>query len=457
MDDHVAAPSGKVGQAVTRPRVLLIAEAANPEWVSVPLEGWSHARAIAEVCDVHLVTQVRNRDAIRRAGLKEGVDFTAIDSEMVARPAWKVAQLIRGGSNHGWTTVTAIGSLTYWYFEELVWKNFGAKVEARQFDVVHRLTPLSPTTPSSLARRCKRAGVPFVMGPLNGGVPWPKGFESERHREKEWLSYLRSAYKLLPGYTSTRKHAAAIIVGSRTTLAQIGERWRGKCVYIPENAYDPARFAEPPPRSDGPPLRVVFVGRLVPYKGADMLLSAAAGLLREGRVTLEIIGNGPEMERLREIAAREGLREGVTFAGWVPHQQLQERLGRAHVLGFPSVREFGGAVVLEAMALGVVPVVVDYGGPGELVTDRTGLMVPIGTREQIIAGVRECLERLNSDLALVARMSEAARRRAQGQFTWGAKALQTLEVYKWVMGRRTDKPFFGMPLPDSTLVPEIQF
>ena len=56
-------------QMPRRPRVLLIAEAANPLNVSVSLIGWVHSRALAEVADVHLVTESRNRDAILEAGL----------------------------------------------------------------------------------------------------------------------------------------------------------------------------------------------------------------------------------------------------------------------------------------------------------------------------------------------------------------------------------------------------
>src|SRR4051812_20257399 len=107
-----------------RLRVLILAEACNPEWTSVPLLGWSHANALREIVDVHLVTQIRNREALLRAGMMEGRDFTCIDSEAIARPAYRLATALRGGEGTGWTTLQAISSLTYSYFERLVWKRF---------------------------------------------------------------------------------------------------------------------------------------------------------------------------------------------------------------------------------------------------------------------------------------------------------------------------------------------
>jgi len=412
-------------------RVLLLAEAANPEWTSVPLEGWSHSRAIQALVGGHIVTQIRNKAGFERAGMQPH-QFTAIDSEAVAAPMYRLASFLRGGSNKGWTTVTAIQALAYPYFEHQVWKAFESRLRAGEFDIVHRITPLSPTMPSLIAGKLKKLGIPFVLGPLNGGVPWPKEFDRARRREREWLSYIRGAYKLLPGYRSTRRNAAAIICGSYATLEQMPKWCRDKCVYIPENAIDPARFPDPGPKPEPKPLRVAFVGRLVPYKGADMLIEAAAPLVKSGAVVLDIIGDGPEMQSLRRLARDLGVEAGVEFAGWVPHASLHSRLAQAHVFGFPSVREFGGAVVLEAMAMGLVPIVIDYGGPGELVTKETGIALSLGTRAEVIDRLRQAILVLASDPYRIASMSRASRTHVLEHFTWSTKAVSVRSVYQAV-------------------------
>ena len=168
-----------------------------------------------------------------------------------------------------------------------------------------------------------------------------------------------------------------------------------------------------------------------------MLLEAAAPLIRTGLVTVDIIGDGPELPQLKEIVQREGMEAGVDFAGWIPHDKLHERLAKAHVLGFPSIREFGGAIVLEAMALRLVPIVIDYGGPGELVSIDSGVAIPIGNRQCIIRDFRAALTSLCDDWHRLDNMATNARSRVIAQFTWQSKAASVLDVYQCVKAKNT--------------------
>jgi glycosyltransferase involved in cell wall biosynthesis len=436
-------------------QVLLIAEAANPEWVSVPLIGWSLARAISAKIPAHLVTHVRNRDAILRAGLVEGRDFTAIDSERFAAPSWKIANAIRGGRGVGWTTISAITLASYYYFEWLVWKRFGDAISRQEFDLVHRITPISPTVPSILAKRCSNASTPFVLGPLNGGIPWPKDFSSIRRKEREWLSYVRSAYKLLPAYRSTLTESSAIIAGSRSALSNIPQRFRSKCIYIPENAVDLDRFPLDVLNEPSDVLRACFVGRLVPYKGPDMLLEAVAPLLRSGRLQLDIIGDGPLMPGLQAFSQANDLESAVTFHGWISHNELRPVMRKSQLLLFPSIREFGGGVVLEAMALGIIPVVVDYGGPAELVTNAVGFKIDLGPRNLIVDRLRATVTAICDEPGQLRHKSAAARLRVRDLFTWDVKARQIIEIYDWIRATRMpssetllDGKTINLPVPD---------
>ena len=428
-----------------KPRVLVIAEAANPEWVSVPLVGWSLAMALRDVADVHLVTQIRNRDAILRAGLVEGVGFTAIDSETIAKPLWALGKVLRMGEGKGWTMLQAINALSYPSFERKIWAQFGPRLIAKEFDIVHRVTPLSPTISSLLAAKCARIGVPFVLGPLNGGVPWPAQFAGARAQEREWLSYLRGIYKLLPGRKRTLVHAAAILVGSRHTQSEIPHIYQSKTIYLPENAIDLSRFNRVASAKPGP-LRACFIGRMVPYKGPDMLLAAAAPLLRDGRLRIDMIGDGPMMPALRAQVQADGTAHAVHFHGWLAHADVQNIAAQNSVFTFPSIREFGGGAVLEAMALGLVPLIVDYAGPGELVTPDVGRKVPLGDRAAIVAGFRAELQQMAANPAALIPLAATARARVQAAFTWPRKAAQVAQVYDWVLNRRVEKPDFSADL-----------
>lgn len=432
------------------PKVLLIAEAANPEWVSVPLIGWSLAAALRQVADVHIVTQIRNRDAFLRAGLVEGKDFTAIDSEKVARPLYVLANILRMGKGRGWTTTQLISSLGYGYFERLIWRKFGPDIRSGKFDLVHRITPVSPVVNSPMAAWCAAAGVPFLVGPINGGVPWPKEFGQVQSQEREWLSRIRAAYRLHPARRRMLQSARAILCGSSFALADIPRKYAKKLVYLPENAVDPERFHHVAHQDGTLPLRACFVGRLVPLKGVDMALMAAADQIRAGKLTFDIVGDGPVMSELQAIVETEGISHGVTFHGWKDHHDVQAIVARCNVLLFPSIREFGGGVVLEAMALGVPPIVVDYGGPAELVDDATGWRLPLGDRARITGDARAVLDDLIRNPAVLAEKSAACRIRVKTDFTWSARAHQIATVWAAVLEGAPSLPR-PIPVPEAVV------
>jgi len=94
------------------------------------------------------------------------------------------------------------------------------------------------------------------------------------------------------------------------------------------------------------------------------------------------------------------------------------------------------------MAMGLVPIVVDYGGPGEIVTDETGFRVPIGTRASIVESLTSLLTKLAYGRENLAGFAINGLQRIDALYTWEKKALQLLEVYDWVTGRRDARPEF---------------
>lgn len=433
-----------------RIRPLLIAEAANPALTSAALVGWSCVKAIAAEADAHIVTEWRNRDDFIKAGLVEGKDFTAINNRRLQHLSWSLTNKLSGKGNFSWSLYALLSNLVYPFFERTLWREFEPRFKAGEFDLVHRILPLSPTTPSWIAPRLKKIGVPFALGPLNGGVPWPKGFDDLRRNERDAAGKLRALYKLTPGIKATRECASAIFTASRTTLNEMPENVRERCVFIPENAVDLAKFPltprEAPDLSPDKPLRLSFVGRLVALKGVDMLLEAAAPLLKAGGATLDLIGDGPERGRLQSLIESLGLGDSVRLEGWIDHAKLGPRLRESDLFVFPSIREFGGGAVLEAMALGVPPVVLDHGGPPELVPPGTGFVLPMTTRDDIITRLRSLLLDLQTQREALAEIGRRAQDHVRNYYTWPAKARQIVETYEWILHRRETKPDWGTPM-----------
>jgi glycosyltransferase involved in cell wall biosynthesis len=166
-------------------------------------------------------------------------------------------------------------------------------------------------------------------------------------------------------------------------------------------------------------LSLLYVGRLVPDKGAHVLLEALGMLERQYQlpgVTLRLVGTGPAdyRQRLDSIVAQHRLEQRVTFVGALASTELPAEYGRADLFAFPSIwPEPFGRVLVEAMAAELPVAGAGVGGAAEvMLPDETALVTAPGDVDALAAA----LARLARDPALRQRLGEAGRRRAEACF-----------------------------------------
>jgi len=152
---------------------------------------------------------------------------------------------------------------------------------------------------------------------------------------------------------------------------------------------------------------VLFVGRLVPRKGADVLVEAVARLGTDFR-RLTVIGDGPERERIASLAADRGVE--LDLRGELGRAETARAMARAAVVAVPSVYEEPlGLVALEAMAAGAIVVASAAGGLRETVIDgETGFTVPPGDAASLAATLERAVA-MATDPTAAAPVRAAAR------------------------------------------------
>ena len=417
---------------MTRPRVLILAEQCNPLWPSLPIVGYKYALALAQHCDVRIVTQIRNKPAIVEDG-RDLDKFDFLDTEYIAAPMERLSQFLRGGNQVAWSTGMMMAYLPYLSFERDAWKKYRSQIEAGGFDIIHRITPMSPTLPSYIAGR---GGVPFVIGPLNGNLDWPKAFTREQKREKETLRRLRDFYKYMPFAKRTYTKAAAVLAAFRHTIKDVSWTPAERIVPFPEIGFDPAVFPagrERAPFEGAGEKTFLYAGRLVPYKVPEVVVRAFVGDERLRQHRLRIISDGPERGRIEAMVKEAGAEDRVSFEGNQTQATVAKAMRDSDAFCFPSIRELGAGVVIEAMASGILCIVTDYGAPGDLVADGRGVAIPLAPLDDLVTSCRKAMLAALDQPALHAGLAKAGQDHALENYTWDAKAQRTVEIYRAVL------------------------
>jgi glycosyltransferase involved in cell wall biosynthesis len=298
-----------------------------------------------------------------------------------------------------------------------------------QIDIVHQPTPVSPKEISLMYH----LGAPVVMGPMNGGMSYPPGFEKSQHGLVAWMFAIgryaaHGLNRLLPG----KLLAETILVANQRTELALPHGIRGRILTVVENGvnlslWTPKQSASD--QADGSPIRFVFSGRLVGWKGVNFLIAAFARVAKEVPATLEIMGNGNMLHPLEQQTIAAGLAGRVKFHLWKTQSECAEILIAADVFVIPSLYECGGAVILEAMACGLPVIATNWGGPADYLDDACGILIVPESPEIFIDRLAQAMLRLAKDPGLRASMGAAGRAKAIEQFDWQRKIDHMLDIY----------------------------
>jgi glycosyltransferase involved in cell wall biosynthesis len=410
-------------------RLLLVMEQCNPEWPSVPQVAFQIYQELQKICDVTLVTHERNRSGLTKKFPDRNIVFIE-ESRLVKEYYGIVARATSRGSIN-WPLQHTLSYPVYAEFDRQVSHHFAPLIKSGKYDAVMGMTPILPRYPYSLSGICD--DVPFILGPVNGGLPFPDGFNEIATADGGRFNFLRGLTNLLPGYRKTYQKADRVIAGSLHTMGWIRDTFSidsPKLCYMAENGVSDGYFENPIiAKSQKEPFRLFFAGRLVPYKGGDMLIEAVKRASHRTKRPLELtlVGDGPEREKLEQQTAQAGISDQVIFKGKVAPESMPDHFANADLFTFPSIREFGGAVVLEAMASGLPCVVTDHGGIGEYVTEESGVKIAPKSREYLIEKFAQAICHFADEPESLLPYSHAARQRAE-KYRWSSKANEILEL-----------------------------
>ena len=413
-------------------RVLIVAENASDSFggeAALPLRYFKllRDRGIA----AWLITHARVRDELARTVPDDLHRIHFVEDSRLHRWLWKLGTYLEPRLEY--VSTGFLSRLVTQLEQRRVARDM---VKEHGIHVVHQPTPVSAREPSLLTD----LEAPLVIGPMKGDTDYPPAFRNEEslltrmaiglgRASAGWLN------RIFPG----KRRASILLVANEQSRSALIDGGSAKVFDLAENGVDmkvwkPSRVTA----ADCSHCRFVYVGRLVRSKGVDLLLLAFEEVAKRGcAISALIVGEGLLREELRGRAEAAGILGSaanqpgkVHFAGWKSQAEVAQLLMAQDCLVLPTLLESGGAVLLEAMAVGLPVIATKWGGPAEYVDDSCGILVPPDSRESLIAGLADAMERLARDTELRREMGEAGRRKIQRFYTWDTKIDRIIDFYR---------------------------
>lgn len=428
-------------------RVVIVTENASMRMAGEASLAFYYFKLLrARHVDVWMVCHARARKELQEAFSDD--DFQRIhfiEGTWLHRKVWQINR---------WFP-SRIGESIFWQLSHMLTQRKARTVVKNmidQLDIQIVFQP-SPIPPKGLSFMYKM-GVPVVIGPMCGGLELPPGF---RYMDSPLTIILVGGARffslimnwLIPG----KLQADTLIVANECTAKALPKGCRGKVYEVVESGVDQSiwKLTKRGDSQPNQPVRFVYSGRFVDWKGVQFLVEAFKQVARTNSV-LELIGDGALRGSIEAQVAALNLQDRVKFHGWLKREDSAKIISDCNVFVMPSLRECGGTALLEAMAMGLPIVTTNWAGPAKYVDSTCGILVEPTSREAFIDGLAEAMIRLAESVELRCRMGEASTQRvAKNYFDWESKTDRVIEILKETLALHNQKMIYAGKGTDQDL------
>lgn len=404
--------------------ILLSAYACEPSKGSEPGVGWKWVCGLAGRVQLTVLTRSNNRDPIEAkiASMPNdhalhGVQFLYHDL-----PA-PIRSLKRAG---------LLPTLAYYF----IWQWTAARRfahEADASDIVHHLTFCTALCPGFWNQTKAARVIGPVAAPLVPVAYLPL-FGTRRYSQA-LRNHIIRRFLLLPWLRKSFANAAAIFPANSDMKSLLdGMGIQCEKVMLDTGAPHPAPSSERTINAET--YRFLYAGVLERRKGLELALRAFAKALKKENkpnIRFDILGKGPDKQRLEELVSQLGITDRVNFMGAVPQAEVSRCFANADVFVFTSVRDASGGVNLEAMAAGLPILCIAHQGVGDIADDSCAFRVQPASIDQTIEALSEGMIFFTNHPNEILKMGKAARKRAMEKFSWTAKIEAMSATYESVV------------------------
>jgi|MTBAKMStandDraft_1061839.scaffolds.fasta_scaffold04562_4 glycosyltransferase involved in cell wall biosynthesis len=289
--------------------------------------------------------------------------------------------------------------------------------------LIHCITPAGIHSFNTL----HQLGIPLIAGPVGGSLNLPQGLKKKKYYCSSGpRNFYYHAIKYLPAWRNYFNNAKIVLIGTKYLKEKLPFECRRHTEEFFDTVVNPDVFLPSIKKTND--VTICYIGRVEYYKGIDLLLESFEVILKMySNVNLVIAGGGSYAKKIPVKNPK------ILYLGRIPRSKVLTILNQSDIYCLPTLREPGGASILEAMSCGLPVITTNYGGPEVSVTNECGFKIDPLDRKYYIEQLTLSLKKLIDDPELRKRMGVAGRRRIQQEFSPKALEEKIIELYQRAM------------------------